>query len=105
MRLGNVTYEEYISSQKKSCSKVYEIRAKQGDYREKCEEQCDKEETCQFYIYTSNNWCVLYSSCNDIRDTLAIGSTFKKLKDSGLTFSFIQTKCQFYYLYSRKYQK
>ena len=60
----------------------------QGQNIEKCEKRCGEKEKCQFYFYTDNNWCSLYSSCDNERDTGAVGSTFKKLTVSGLSYRF-----------------
>ena len=87
-------YTVYFSAEKKTCKGTYQIGDNvEGQSLERCEERCDEIDNCKFYFYTNNNWCVLYSACNQTRTPGAEGSTFKKeVIDQGLNSGFSNFK-------------
>ena len=66
-----------IATDKTPEDKYYE------DGQQKCKELCTSESDCKFYTYTANkNKCALYKSCNDVKESADLKSTYEKIGKS-----------------------
>ena len=43
-----------------------------------CERKCLDESNCQFYFFSENKLCILYSECNDYIKMSHIGRSYHK---------------------------
>ena len=89
-------YKKFIYGEKKTCANVYRIGiGVHGQSSDRCEQRCGEDTRCKFYFYTTNNWCGLYSSCDQYRVPRAMGTTFKKSVDVRGVFFGIYFQRQF----------
>ena len=55
-----------------------------------CELRCYHETQCQYYFFSSNSLCILYTKCNNYTKTVPFGTTYKKtgniVKNQSLVF-------------------
>ena len=71
---------------KKTCGKFL-ARYGPATGRMTCKESCRSNNDCEFYFYGNDVICDLYSVCNTTRNTVKIGSTFKKKGEYNDKFS------------------
>ena len=80
-----------MENEKKTCSNTFHIGINvRGSDESECRRRCDYNGECMFYFYSSNKWCVLYSSCDEKRTTGAPGKTLKKEVNGTLYINSIQ---------------
>ena len=79
----DLVYKTCIESEKKTCAGKYELagkRIKAKSYPE-CKNHCNKHTNCKYIYYRPSNSidnCILYSSCDELRNPLYTISTYSK---------------------------
>ena len=68
-----------VESKKLACHLKGGVKSYPGlESKQKCEEKCDEEERCNFYIWQDDGWCLIYETCDEYRETGTIGSIYAK---------------------------
>ena len=81
-------YEVHISGELITCAQDPNFGfASAGLGKEGCEDKCNKDTKCGFYFFTDNNYCTLYSACDQTRIPGSNGTTYRKV--GGKCFIFI----------------
>ena len=71
-------YTTCMTSSQKTCGEsVLEPKKPVGSYSD-CEKQCDEDTKCKFIFHIPGINCNRYASCDTIRTTKFIGSTYSK---------------------------
>ena len=73
-------FESFIADQTKTCASEYQTPGDNVQVQEAeiCEEKCSSNLDCNYYFYSNNGWCNLYSACDTTRTPKQSGSTFRK---------------------------
>ena len=69
----------YLKAEKKTCDRKFQIGTSVHGLNElECKGRCDEDKGCMFFFNSVDRWCDLYESCNQLRPTVATGTTFAK---------------------------
>ena len=74
-----------------SCRKSHEIETSGGrtnQHISKCRDKCDRNRKCEYFLYNTNTWCILYDGCDTTRQTTGTGTkiTYKKIRGKTIIF-------------------
>ena len=72
--------------------------SQQFDNESACQETCDADDSCKFFFWTIERWCVTYRSCEGKRIPNKPGTTYKKTHQKGKykTYSFHYVFYEYY---------
>ena len=78
-------YKPCLSSVGETCADKYEIKPRISNKLtlEECQNKCNEKSECKFaYFFTNKNNnplnCLIYTGCDETRETAHIGSTYSK---------------------------
>ena len=84
-------YQICFSSVKKTCNAAAETGRKKNQNKFACKKMCNTKTSCNFIFLTDSKWCIMYKTCDEIREpTKFFGTTYSKGSCPGTFFSFIQ---------------
>ena len=79
----------------KKCSNDFKVGVgKEMSRRVDCERECINESKCQFYFFSKEKLCVLYSKCNNYTKQSYFGRSYRK---TGNTLLELQVTLDFYF--------